>query len=127
MTQNEQTNRMRWASRRGLLELDLLLGPFMDACFAELEPSLRDDYQQLMGHEDQDILNWILGRETLVDESLVAITDKIRALWRYQNRVAGIGTDLRIVSVEMKPSRFTSGCGTADGQRGDLSEISQLK
>lgn len=79
MTQNEQTNRMRWASRRGLLELDLLLGPFMDACFAELEPSLRDDYQQLMGHEDQDILNWILGRETLVDERLVAITDKIRA------------------------------------------------
>lgn len=79
MTQNEQTNRMRWASRRGLLELDLLLGPFMDACFAELEPSLKDDYQQLMGHEDQDILNWILGRETLVDESLVAITDKIRA------------------------------------------------
>ncbi len=79
MTQNEQTNRMRWASRRGLLELDLLLGPFMDSCFAELEPSLRDDYQQLMGQEDQDILNWILGRETLVDESLVAITDKIRA------------------------------------------------
>ena len=79
MTQNEQTNRMRWASRRGLLELDLLLGPFMDSCFAELEPPLRDDYQQLMGHEDQDILNWILGRETLVDESLVAITDKIRA------------------------------------------------
>jgi len=32
-----------------------------------------------MGHEDQDILNWILGREALVDESLVAITDKIRA------------------------------------------------
>ena len=79
MTQNEQTNRMRWASRRGLLELDLLLGPFMDSCFAELEQSLKDDYQQLMGHEDQDILNWILGRETLVDESLVAITDKIRA------------------------------------------------
>ena len=79
MTQNEQTNRMRWASRRGLLELDLLLGPFMDSCFAELEPSLRDDYQQLMSHEDQDILNWILGRETLMDESLVAITDKIRA------------------------------------------------
>ena len=51
----------------------------LDACFAELEPSLKDDYQQLMGHEDQDILNWILGRETLVDESLVAITDKIRA------------------------------------------------
>lgn len=79
MTQNEQVNRMRWASRRGLLELDLLLGPFMEACFSELEQSLRDDYQQLMGHEDQDILNWILGREALTDEKLAAITDRIRA------------------------------------------------
>ena len=79
MTRNEQVNRMRWASRRGLLELDLLLGPFMDACFVELEQSLRDDYQQLMGHEDQDILNWILGREALADEKLAVITDRIRA------------------------------------------------
>jgi succinate dehydrogenase flavin-adding protein (antitoxin of CptAB toxin-antitoxin module) len=44
-----------------------------------LEPQLREDYQQLMSHEDQDILNWIMGREALSDESLIAITDRIRA------------------------------------------------
>jgi antitoxin CptB len=51
----------------------------MESCFRELEPQLREDYQQLMSHEDQDILNWIMGREALSDESLIAITDRIRA------------------------------------------------
>ena len=34
---DEDFNRMRWASRRGLLELDLLLGPFVEACYRELD------------------------------------------------------------------------------------------
>ena len=79
MTEDKDYSRMRWASRRGLLELDLLLWPFMESCFRELEPQLREDYQQLMSHEDQDILNWIMGREALSDGSLIAITDRIRA------------------------------------------------
>jgi len=79
MTEDKEYSRMRWASRRGLLELDLLLEPFMEACFRALEPQLRDDYQQLIGHEDQDILNWIMGREALADETLTAITEQIRA------------------------------------------------
>ena len=79
MTEDKEYSRMRWASRRGLLELDLLLGPFMESCFRQLEPQLREDYQQLMSHEDQDILNWIMGRVALSDESLIAITDQIRA------------------------------------------------
>lgn len=53
MTEDKDYSRMRWASRRGLLELDLLLGPFMESCFRELEPQLREDYQQLMSHEDR--------------------------------------------------------------------------
>ena len=56
MNLDEDYNRMRWASRRGLLELDLLLGPFMDACYRNLDAAKRSDYQRLMAHEDQDIL-----------------------------------------------------------------------
>jgi succinate dehydrogenase flavin-adding protein (antitoxin of CptAB toxin-antitoxin module) len=32
-----------------------------------------------MGQEDQDILNWIMGREAPADETLTAITEQIRA------------------------------------------------
>ena len=76
---DEDFNRMRWASRRGLLELDLLLGPFVESCYRELDDTARGDYQRLMTHEDQDILNWILAREPLSDASLEAITTAIRA------------------------------------------------
>ena len=32
-----ELNRLRWRSRRGLLELDLLLLPFYDEMYSELE------------------------------------------------------------------------------------------
>ena len=79
MDLDEDFNRMRWASRRGLLELDLLLGPFVEACYRKLDASAKDDYQRLMTHDDQDILNWILGREPVSDASLAAIAAAICA------------------------------------------------
>lgn len=79
MAEDEEMRRMRWASRRGLLELDLLLGPFMDQCFADLEPELRAQYRELMSSEDQQILNWILARDENIPAPLVAIVTAIRA------------------------------------------------
>jgi len=79
MSPDTDYNRMRWASRRGLLELDLLLSPFMDECYSNLQAIDKAAYQALMAHDDQDILNWILGREALTDNSLAGITGQIRA------------------------------------------------
>ena len=75
---DDELRRMRWASRRGLLELDLLLGPFMEQCFAELPPSLREQYRELMGGEDQQVLNWIMGRDEPVPDHLSDIVQAIR-------------------------------------------------
>ena len=44
MDQREEWNRAKWASRRGLLELDLLLAPFVTEAFLELNAVLRQDY-----------------------------------------------------------------------------------
>jgi antitoxin CptB len=78
MTSSEDHNRMRWASRRGLLELDLLLGPFVETEFPELDPSLRHDYRELMACDDQDILNWVMNRAIPTKPRLIAIVAKIR-------------------------------------------------
>lgn len=75
---DDELRRMRWASRRGLLELDLLLGPFMDQCFADLPQPLREQYRELMGGEDQQILNWIMGRDEAVPDNLAQIVQVIR-------------------------------------------------
>ena len=78
MSDIEEFNRMRWASRRGLLELDLLLAPFVDACYRNLDEDLKRDFKALVHCEDQDILNWLMRRSDDYDPSLDAILTAIR-------------------------------------------------
>ena len=77
MIAEEEINRMRWASRRGMLELDLVLEPFVTARYAALNEVDRHRFQQLMICEDQDLFAWFLRRERPEDEELAAIVEKI--------------------------------------------------
>ena len=79
MIQDQDFNRMRWASRRGLLELDLLLAPFVEARYQQLTDELKTQFQQLVSGEDQDIMNWLMGREPVSDENITDIVAEIRA------------------------------------------------
>lgn len=82
MLDTDELNRMRWASRRGMLELDLVLEPFVNQCYAELEPADRQRFQQLMLCQDQELFGWFLRRETPDDPELAAIVQKILAFTR---------------------------------------------
>ena len=66
-------NRIVWHSRRGMLELDLLLEPFARECFERLTPAQQALYQQLLSNEDQDLYAWLLQRQEPDDPSLQAI------------------------------------------------------
>ena len=79
MTDDQDFNRMRRASRRGLLELDLLLAPFVEAQYRDLDDQQKQDFRRLVEEQDQDILNWIMGREPVKDSVLLAIVASIRA------------------------------------------------
>lgn len=77
MLETDELNRMRWASRRGMLELDLVLEPFVNQCYAQLEPAERQRFQQLMLCQDQELFGWFLRRETPEDPELASIVDRI--------------------------------------------------
>lgn len=77
MIPNEEINRMRWASRRGMLELDLLLEPFVTARYRDLDETDRQRYQELMRCEDQDLFGWFLRKEQPEDPELAAIVRSI--------------------------------------------------
>ncbi len=77
MISNEELNRMQWASRRGMLELDLVLAPFVSTRYAALDTRDRQRYQQLMLCEDQDLFAWFLQRQVPDDEDMAAIVRKI--------------------------------------------------
>ena len=57
-----QLERLRWRSRRGLLELELLLLPFVEARLGSLSEELLADFDALLGCEDMDLIEWLLAR-----------------------------------------------------------------
>ena len=73
MDAREELNRARWSSRRGLLELDLLLSPFVNSAFAALSDELKSDYRALLFNDDQDLMEWIMGRAQVTDRRFAAV------------------------------------------------------
>lgn len=51
-----------WHSRRGMLELDLLLLPFAEDVFDTLSNKEQLLYSELLEQEDQDLFAWLVGK-----------------------------------------------------------------
>ena len=75
-------NRVCWASRRGMLELDLVLEPFVKERYLELPEADQQRYRQLLECEDQELFGWFLGRVRPEDEELAHIVDTVLAFAR---------------------------------------------
>lgn len=56
--------RLRWRSRRGLLENDLLITRFLDAHESSLTDQEVDAFSRLMELGDNDLLSLLLARKT---------------------------------------------------------------
>ena len=56
-------HRLYWHSRRGMLELEFLLIPFVEERLSALGDQARERYAELLSHEDWEIFDWIQGRE----------------------------------------------------------------
>lgn len=70
-------NRLRWRSRRGMLELDLLLLPFFDEVFSELESDEQQAFIKLLEQDDPDLLEWFSRKGESDDPALAALVEKI--------------------------------------------------
>ena len=54
--------RMR-AWRRGMREMDLIMGGFIDAEGAALDAASFDAFESLLGRRDADLYAWVAGRD----------------------------------------------------------------
>jgi len=74
--------RLRWRSRRGLLENDLLLTRFLDAHEIEMTDDEVDALTQLLDLSDNDLLDLLLGRtepaDALASTTVSALLSKLR-------------------------------------------------
>lgn len=77
--QDVNKNQLRWACRRGMLELDCFLMTFFDDCYDDLSETDRRTFVLLLQEADQDLYNWLLGVSVCEDSTLQALCDKIRS------------------------------------------------
>ena len=72
-------NRLKWASRRGMLELDLVLLPFLENVYPSLTEDEKALFVSLLECEDQDMFAWLLKRQDAPTEDLRKIVTIILA------------------------------------------------
>lgn len=72
------SERLRWQCRRGLLELDLLFEAFLNNAYSGLSDADKETFVQLLEYQDQTLQEWLLGKTTPEDESMVHMVRLIR-------------------------------------------------
>ena len=70
MVEDVELNRLYWHSRRGMLELDVLLVPFVKEVYRHLNEVDRACYVRLLECEDQDMFGWFMERNESEDPEL---------------------------------------------------------
>jgi len=73
-------DRVRWRCRRGLLELDILLGRFVDAHYAKLSEAELKIFEELLDMPDNPLWDMISGKQdSKLDEQKVLL-EKIKSV-----------------------------------------------
>ena len=75
----EEIKRLAWHSRRGMLELDLILVPCSQYRLPHLMPEQVLCYRDLLAHEDQDLFVWFMRRGPAPTTALQEMVDLILA------------------------------------------------
>ncbi|MGK0499118.1 MAG: antitoxin CptB [Oceanicoccus sp.] len=78
MISDHEYKRTCWASRRGMLELDLLLVPFVEEKLRQLDDVSQQRYIELLVSEDNDLFAWLLGHDTPENPEFKIIIGQIR-------------------------------------------------
>lgn len=58
----KQWRQVRWRSRRGMLELDLLLNKFAEQRYPLLDAADQAAYRRLLAHDDWQLWDWLQGQ-----------------------------------------------------------------
>ncbi|MGB9092536.1 MAG: succinate dehydrogenase assembly factor 2 [Gallionella sp.] len=71
--------RIRWRSRRGMLELDIVLGRFIDRHYAQLDEAGQRAFEELLDTPDNLLWDMIAGGKQATQEGHQALLELIRS------------------------------------------------
>jgi len=78
MTDATLANKLKWQCRRGMLELDVILIPFLAEDFETLDKILQNAFVELLKEADPDLYTWIMGFGQCEKADLIEIIQLIR-------------------------------------------------
>lgn len=61
---NIELAKLRWACRRGMLELDLIFENYVNHYYLKASATEQQAFKSLLECNDQELFNWLVKRET---------------------------------------------------------------
>jgi antitoxin CptB len=78
MLNKTELKRQVWHSRRGMLELDVLLGPFAAHALPLISAEQQQVYVRLLSQQDPDLFTWFMGNATSDDKELASMVEQVK-------------------------------------------------
>jgi antitoxin CptB len=75
-----ERERIRWRCRRGLLELDIILGRFAEQGLDALDPAELETFKALLELSDNDLWDLISGRSEPGERAQRTLIERLRRL-----------------------------------------------
>lgn len=77
MEKTGELGRLLWKCRRGMLELDVILGGFLEHGYEALTEQQKVLFDQLLEEQDPTLFSWFLTREKPEDQQMAALVQFI--------------------------------------------------
>ncbi|MFV0819590.1 succinate dehydrogenase assembly factor 2 [Tatlockia micdadei] len=78
MSDSLKKAKLLWHCRRGMLELDLILIPFLERHFDSMSLSQMTAFERLLECTDPELFSWLMGHDDPTDKEFVDIIEFIR-------------------------------------------------
>jgi antitoxin CptB len=76
---NIELSRLRWRCRRGMRELDQLLGWYLDVRYEKVDDAAKAAFSTLLDQQDPELWNWLSGQAAPTQTGWRSIIDEIRS------------------------------------------------
>ena len=77
MFDKKRYGRLKWACRRGMLELDVLFMPFAENGFNELSDQQQEVFERLLTCDDPDLYAWFMGHQDCENQEFSQMIEHI--------------------------------------------------
>ncbi len=75
---SSRIGRIRWRSRRGLKELDVMFAAYFKSDLSTCNAETLDLLERFLDCQDPDLLEWMLGHSAPEDKQLAQVVELIR-------------------------------------------------